>query len=213
MQMKSPLFLLFTCVLVLASASAGASNSAQTNLLPGQELQMRFQVAGLSPDVTAKEVQLALDLQASLRDALMGMRYQFQADGLDLASLVTEFGDHPEAGEMVSAASQLLNSYVYWAALAPVQTSPSGLMVSRSGEAFGSFDLMQSKLEAAAAGAPKGSIAWLVQTEWGGLTIFVGPETRSPIALGLKPLVGVRPDRDTSAQLRHVDWQFVSSRL
>ena len=83
------------------------------------------------------------------------------------------------------------NHSLFWTVLAPnAGGEPTGAVKDGIEEAFGSFDAMQEKFSAAAAGRFGSGWAWLVVSD-GKLEITSTPNQDSPISEGKTPILGL----------------------
>ena len=118
------------------------------------------------------------------------------------------------------------NHSLFWASLSPNGGGePSGALADAINSAFGSFDELKSKFQAAAGGQFGSGWGWLVQGD-GGLEIMATANQDSPLMSGKTPLLGVdvwehayylryqnrRPDY-LSAIWNVVDWDAVAARM
>ncbi len=119
-----------------------------------------------------------------------------------------------------------LNHSLFWESMSPDGGgAPEGELASAIDEAFGSFEGLQEKINAAGANQFGSGWAWLV-LDGGGLAVVGAPNQDNPLSQGKTPLLGVdvwehayylkyqnrRPDY-LSAWWSTVDWSVVAKRF
>jgi len=119
-----------------------------------------------------------------------------------------------------------LNHSLFWESMSPDGGgAPEGELASAIDEAFGSFEGLQEKINAAGANQFGSGWAWLV-LDGGGLAVVGAPNQDNPLSQGKTPLLGVdvwehayylkyqnrRPDY-LSAWWNTVDWSVVAKRF
>ncbi len=119
-----------------------------------------------------------------------------------------------------------LNHSLFWESMSPDGGgAPEGELASAIDEAFGSFEGLQEKINAAGANQFGSGWAWLV-LDGGGLAVVGAPNQDNPVSQGKTPLLGVdvwehayylkyqnrRPDY-LSAWWNTVDWSVVAKRF
>ncbi len=119
-----------------------------------------------------------------------------------------------------------LNHSLFWESMSPDGGgAPEGELASAIDKAFGSFEGLQEKINAAGANQFGSGWAWLV-LDGGGLAVVGTPNQDNPVSQGKTPLLGVdvwehayylkyqnrRPDY-LSAWWNTVDWSVVAKRF
>ena len=83
------------------------------------------------------------------------------------------------------------NHTFFWKLISPGgPTAPVGVLADAINEAFGSFDELKSKFEAAGLGRFGSGWVWLIKNKNGALEIISTPNQDSPIMDGHQPIIG-----------------------
>jgi len=184
----------------------------------------------LEPNLDAQTMQLHHDKHHAayvnnLNKAVAGRK---EVEGWSAEQLVRDLARVPEdiRPAVRNHAGGHVNHTLFWTSLKRDGAKrPAGELAAAIDQAFGSFDALRTKLDAAAAGVFGSGWAWLAADAKGALQVVPSPNQDSPLTQGLVPLLGLdvwehayylkfqnrRPDY--LAALREViDWDAVSAR-
>lgn len=128
-----------------------------------------------------------------------GKHEQAYIDTLNSLIEGTEYADMPleeiiakSEGKIFNNASQAWNHIFYFFQLSPDgQKAPSGELLAKIEEQFGSFDEFKSKFEEAGKSLFGSGWVWLSADARGNLVITQGSNAANPITSGLRPILVV----------------------
>ncbi|MBW6497552.1 MAG: superoxide dismutase [Bacteroidales bacterium] len=168
-----------------------------------------------------------------------GKHHKAYVDNLNKLISETEFKDLPleeiikkTAGKkdhtgIFNNAAQAWNHTFFWKSLASNGGGkPSGVLMKRIEESFGSFDDFLKELTEAAMTQFGSGWAWLVQ-DGNKLKVMKTPNAETPLTMGIEPLLTIdvwehayyldyqnkRPDYVAAVLDKLINWEFVASNL
>lgn len=113
---------------------------------------------------------------------------------LSLEQMLSDLNAVPEDIRMVvrNNAGGVFNHNIYWAIMGPGKGGqPAGRLGTAIDQAFGSFSTFKEQLEKAGLGRFGSGWAWLSKKADGGLVVHSTANQDTPLADGLKPILGV----------------------
>jgi Fe-Mn family superoxide dismutase len=185
----------------------------------------------LEPHIDARTMEIHHDKHHAAYTTNLNKALEGHPD-LQKKSVEQLLGDLNAVPEAIRAAVRnngggYLNHNMFWQIMAPGGAkAPSGALAAAINSAFGSFDELKAKLQAAAQGQFGSGWGWLCKDASGKLAIVATPNQDTPIMQGKTPILGVdvwehayylkyqnrRPDYLT-AWWNVVNWDAVAKRF
>ncbi len=114
-----------------------------------------------------------------------------QFENAELEQVIKATSENPEFSKLFNNAAQVWNHWFYWSCFDPRGAKSPPLKVQSAIEsAFGSVEQFKNEFSAAATAQFGSGYAWLVQ-EGENLRVITSSNAQSPIALNVKPLLGL----------------------
>lgn len=114
--------------------------------------------------------------------------------GLNLEQLMLTTANKNSSAGLFNSSAQAINHEFYWGSLAGNggdRMLPTGELLQKINDAFGSFDNMKTRLLNTAGSQFGAGWAWLVQNRQGNLEILSTSNADNPLMWGMKPLLTI----------------------
>jgi superoxide dismutase, Fe-Mn family len=148
-------------------------------------------------------------------------------EGLPLEEIIKKTAGKTEHTGIFNNAAQAWNHTFFWNSLNPKGGGkPSGVLMKKIEESFGSFDGFLKELTEAAKTQFGSGWAWLV-LDGNKLKVMKTPNAETPLTMGVKPMLTIdvwehayyldyqnkRPDYVTTVLDKLINWEFAANNL